>query len=615
LLGFLQVGDVRGQLVDLAAVQDMVGSNTHHDFSREPPAIASAIVDPRQGDIEDDASSTIQRSFLAIAGSLLAEISLPKLLFACTLSILLPAILLGLAPLLATAWVAKVSASITGLGDLGAMLALLLVAAVGWYGWRPLLRTVEANFWSLNALAVQPGYALFREALRHLAERSIGDRSNALKLARLRAASSAGAGVILCAFAASLAFMVWPATRWVGTVTDILILQSLIIPTVANAVVVVSIYMAIAALVWGVADASMEQPCDVRAFDPPPSGGRTWRVAHLSDIHVVGERYGFRIESGRSGPRGNDRLERVLDHIEAVHLVQPLDFVLISGDLTDAGRSPEWAEFLDIVARHPVLAERMVVLPGNHDVNIVDRTNPASLNLPFSPAKRLRQMRALSALATVQGDRMRVVDRGSGELAHTLAGALAAHQEKIAAFARTGSLRLSSGLGSVWNDQFPMILPPSTEEGLGVAVLNSNAETHFSFTNALGLISAEQARRLAEATGKFPRALWIIALHHHLLEYPMPVSAFSERVGTALINGSWFVRKLKPLAGRAIVMHGHRHIDWIGACGRLKIVSAPSPIMSVRNDEPTYFHIHTLAAGSDGRLQLLSPQRVDIAGT
>jgi hypothetical protein len=94
----------------------------------------------------------------------------------------------------------------------------------------------------------------------------------------------------------------------------------------------------------------------------------------------------------------------------------------------------------------------------------------------------------------------------------------------------------------------------------------------------------------------------------------MPVSAFSERVGTALINGSWFVRKLKPLSGRAIVMHGHRHIDWIGACGDLKIVSAPSPIMGVRDDEPTHFYIHTLAAGSDGRLDLLSPQRVDIPG-
>ena len=580
---------------------------------RNPPS-RWPLVDPRQGDVEDDASSTIQRSFLAIAGSLLAEISLSKLLFAWTLSIVLPAILLGLAPLVATAWVAKASGSFAELGYPGAVLILLLVAAVGWYGWRPLFRTAEANFWSLNALAVQPGYALCREALRHLAEKSLGDRSTVAKLARLRAICSAGAGVVVCALAGLVAFLVWPATRWVGTVADILSLQSLLVPTLANAVVVVSIYLAVAALVWGVADASMKQLRDFRTFDSAPPGGRTWRIAHLSDLHVVGEHYGFRIESGRGGPRGNDRLRQVLDRLEAAHLVEPLDLILVTGDLTDAGRSTEWAEFLDVVGRHPALAERMVVLPGNHDVNIVDRTNPARLNLPFSPGKRLRQMRALSAIAAVQGDRLHVVDHRSGELVQTLAAALAAHRQKIAAFAHTGSLRLSRALGSVWNDQFPMILPPKTEDGLGVAVLNSNAETHFSFTNALGLISAEQARRLAAATARFPRALWVIALHHHVLEYPMPVSAFSERVGTALINGSWFVRKLDAFAGRAIVMHGHRHIDWIGACGSLKIVSAPSPIMGVRDDEPTRFYIHTLAAGADGQLQLLSPQQVDIAG-
>ena len=62
-------------------------------------------------------------------------------------------------------------------------------------------------------------------------------------------------------------------------------------------------------------------------------------------------------------------------------------------------------------------------------------------------------------------------------------------------------------------------------------------------------------------------------------------------------------------------MHGHRHIDWIGALRRLRIVSAPSPVMEATDDEPTCFYIHTLAAGRRGRLALLEPQRVEIAGT
>ena len=71
--------------------------------------------------------------------------------------------------------------------------------------------------------------------------------------------------------------------------------------------------------------------------------------------------------------------------------------------------------------------------------------------------------------------------------------------------------------------------------------------------------------------------------------------------------------QLKPFADRAVVMHGHRHIDWIGACGELKIISAPSPVMGAADDASTHFLIHTLAAGPGGRLCLLPPERIEIA--
>jgi len=298
--------------------------------------------------------------------------------------------------------------------------------------------------------------------------------------------------------------------------------------------------------------------------------------------------------------------------LEAIHSAQPLDVVLVCGDLTDAGLASEWGEFLDVLTRHPVLAARMIVLPGNHDLNIVDRANPARLDLPFGIGRRLRQMRTLSAIAAVQGNRVRVLDPGSGELARTLNGALALQQSRIAAFMEGGGLRRAARLRGLFEDQFPMILPPATEDGLGIAILNSNAESHFSFTNALGMMCVAESRRLAAVLGAYPRACWIIALHHHLVEYPMPGVAFAERLGTALVNGSWFVRKLAPYAVRTVVMHGHRHIDWIGACGALKIVSAPSPVLEGPDHEPTHFHIHTLASGRDGQLRLLAPERVEI---
>jgi Calcineurin-like phosphoesterase len=581
----------------------------------EPQRVKQAsvrpLIDPRDGDAEDDASSPKQKSLLAIAGSLLAEISLTKLIIAWAASIVVPAAILGLAPLVATAWVGDVFARVVELTGVSAALVLLAVAGAGWIGWRPLFRAAEANFWALNALGVQPGYALCREAIRHLAERALKPKGGA-ELARMRAMSCAGAGILLAAVAAMVAVAVWPATRWVGSASDLVAPHHLIVPTLANAIVIMSAYLAAASLVWGFADASMDQPLDLEGFDAAPASGRVWRVAHLSDIHIVGERYGFRIESGRGGPRGNERLRQVMARLEESHAARPLDLVLVTGDMTDAGRSAEWVEFFDMIAGHPDLAGRILVLPGNHDVNIVDRANPARLDLPFSPAKTLRKMRALSAIAAVGGDRLSLMGVGAAKPGPTLAAALEPHRQAIETFADLGGLRLSNRLSRLWDEMFPLIAAPLEEDGLGVAILNSNADTNFSFTNALGLIPAGQARRLAAALDNYPTARWIVALHHHLIEYPMPVTAFSERIGTALVNGSWFQRVLKPYAGRVVVMHGHRHVDWIGACGKLKIVSAPSPVMAPQS-APTHFYVHALGPGPDGSLRLMAPERIDIA--
>jgi hypothetical protein len=128
------------------------------------------------------------------------------------------------------------------------------------------------------------------------------------------------------------------------------------------------------------------------------------------------------------------------------------------------------------------------------------------------------------------------------------------------------------------------------------------------------MVSAEQMRAFDLARGEYPDACWLVALHHHLIEYPWAAKALSERIGTALINGNWFLRRLQPLIGRAVLMHGHRHIDWIGECAGLPIVSAPSPVMGVTDDVDTAFYIHTLAIGADGRLRLLTPDRIVVKG-
>jgi hypothetical protein len=550
------------------------------------------LIDPRHGDLEDDASSTKRRSLLSLAGSLLAEISLPKLALSWTLLFLVPGLLLGLAPLVASAWVILVKNKIASpLIGIWPVLLLIVVLAAGLFGARSLLRMAENSFWSLNSLAVEPVYVACREGLRHLAEKLLRSRLGKSQLATLRAVIAGAAGIIIFGIASIIIWIFWSSSRWLGNFVDLASPHDLASVAITNSIVVVSAYLAVAALVWAFADATMPQPLDFGPFPANSITGRTWRVAHLSDIHVVGERYGFRIESGRSGPRGNGRLNRVLELLDVIHTNNPLDFILITGDMTDAGRSAEWSELLKAFAVYPRLAERILTLPGNHDLNIVDRANPARLDLPMSPNRKLRRLRFLSGVDALHGERVRLVDQIGGRVASSLSEALRPHYQEIARFADVGRPRLSRSLNELWAGAFPMILPPDRNDGLGVILLNSNADTHFSFTNALGMMSAEQVRGIEIADAQFPQAYWIVALHHHVVEYPKAAKTLSERIGTGLVNGNWFVRRLRGLGGRAIIMHGHRHIDWFGRCAELIILSAPSPVMEATDDVSTYFYI------------------------
>ena len=196
----------------------------------------------------------------------------------------------------------------------------------------------------------------------------------------------------------------------------------------------------------------------------------------------------------------------------------------------------------------------------------VDRANPARLDLPTSPGGRLRQLRTLSAITRCRAP-------GFGSPIRPQCGSAArcprrwrpsAPQSRPSPTPVPCAYR--SGLEHSGMTRFRGA-PAGHRRRVGGLADNSTAKTHFSFTNALGFVSSEQAKKLLAVAEQFPRARWILALHHHLIEYPRPASALSERIGTALINGSWFVRQLQGLGRRAVAMHGHRHIDWIGACG------------------------------------------------
>ena len=192
------------------------------------------IIDPRRGDAEDDASSTKSRTLSAIAGSMLAEISLPKFIMASLLLIGLPGILLGSAPLVFSAWLTKFSDRVAALSGIGSIIVLTTLVAVGWYGARPVLRIVESNFWALHALAIQPLYALCREALSQVAEGFLDINADEQRRSQWRAAMAALGGLLASSLAVALVCIVWPYTRWSASLADLATPASLLLPALAN---------------------------------------------------------------------------------------------------------------------------------------------------------------------------------------------------------------------------------------------------------------------------------------------------------------------------------------------------------------------------------------------
>ena len=152
----------------------------------------------------------------------------------------------------------------------------------------------------------------------------------------------------------------------------------------SNAAVFLGLSTAAASLYWLWREIGSLRPLRDWSPAPPLGDAPIVRVAHLSDLHLVGERYGYRMECGTHGPRGNRSIRHALRKLRAIDASTPIDRVLVTGDVTDAGTRAEWVEFLDLLRCYPDIRSRVLFVPGNHDVNIVDRTNTGRFDIPWS---------------------------------------------------------------------------------------------------------------------------------------------------------------------------------------------------------------------------------------
>jgi 3',5'-cyclic AMP phosphodiesterase CpdA len=575
------------------------------------------IWDLRQGDADDNRTSPYGRGWRSVIVSTALEFNYLTATVAFITLVIAPAMLVGLVPPLLQVYSRRgldAAAAIFSHPVAALMSIAVFVGVALWIG-KALVSMAIDTFWHLHYTLVSPLFVGVRETITVIIERLAGETRASADLDRRRRLGTLIAAMLLAGGSLLLAVSVGVLAH--PRLTDLMTQPWAVLKAgVTNATILLCVSTFAASLFWAWRGLTSRFP--LRNWTPaaPIDDAPIVRVAHLSDLHVVGERYGYRMECGTHGPSGNGSMRTALDRLRVIHASTPLDRVLVTGDVTDAGTRAEWIEFADLLQSCPEIRSRVLFVPGNHDVNIVDRTNTGRSDLPWSVSHALRRLRFVVALDDIQGTCVHLVN-SSGTLGPSLREYLqdAERPRLLRALAAHGTWRGRAAIARVWDDMFPLVAPPPGRDGCGVILLDSNARSHFSVTNAIGVINRSELRKLRAVLAAFPDRAWIILLHHHVVEYPAGSARLSDRIALSLMNAPDLLSAVADHASHVVVFHGHRHHDWIGTKGGVVLCSAPSVALGSVGPHRYRgsFRLNELALAGGGVIRLASSERVMVS--
>jgi 3',5'-cyclic AMP phosphodiesterase CpdA len=313
-------------------------------------------------------------------------------------------------------------------------------------------------------------------------------------------------------------------------------------------------------------------------LDAPPAGGL--RIAHLSDLHVNEGDTVRMVE--RAHPGGNRQLDRVLD----APPLSDADIILVTGDVTDRGTAASWRNFLDALDERE-LGERVLLVPGNHDIAFVDHiVRKRALRLDrFAIVQLGNLLKFGEAFAETLGGQ-RGVCLIDGQPCSYLDAWSAAEKEVRPLVAALPTMPVPPlTLRGWWKERhaffeyvdkietarakllelFPVAVPMSEHDSC-IFVLNSVSRvSRHPALNAIGRIGRAQYKRLDRLARQFPQRIKLVAVHHHLVRRGEEQSArFMTRVFAkfTVLGDSRPLVKFCIRWGVRAVLNGHRHLSY-----------------------------------------------------